>query len=79
LRRKASVQLTVSLSDATGAVVFERDVTAHEVEGSMFAADTGIFGSVEKLRELAQQALREVVDQALDDPALRAMIVARGP
>jgi len=37
----------------------------------LMARNVGVFGSVDTLRALAEKALSEVVDKALDDTALR--------
>ena len=56
---------------STGKQIFTQTYTADELEGSLLALNVGAFGSVESLRALAEKALNEVVDRALDDTALR--------
>jgi hypothetical protein len=46
------------------------------VQGSLFAFDTAIFASVEDLRKVANDLLQRAVDEALDDPGLRAHLIA---
>jgi uncharacterized lipoprotein YajG len=71
-RREATVEIEVSIIDtATGNQLFNRTFTDHNVEGSVLALNAGIFGSVEKLRTLAEKTLSGVVDKALDDSALQ--------
>jgi uncharacterized lipoprotein YajG len=71
-RREATVEIEVSVTDtATGKQLFIHTFTAHNIAGSVLALDAGIFGSVEKLRALAEKTLSEAVDKALDDPALQ--------
>ena len=75
-RREATVEIEISIMDtATGNQLFNRTFTGHNVEGSVLALNAGIFGSVEKLRVLAEKTLSEVVDKALDDPALQHAIL----
>ena len=35
------------------------------------SASTGIFASVDDLKRVVEKVLKEIVDKALDDPALR--------
>ena len=67
LEAHAHTQITVSRTD-TREVLYTTMVRADQTEGGFGA---GIFGSVETLRVLAERTLREMVDKALDDPALR--------
>ena len=71
VRREAHAEVEVSIFElSTGNRVFNQTYTADELDGSLLTA-AGIFGSVESLRALAEKALTEVVDKALDDTALR--------
>jgi uncharacterized lipoprotein YajG len=75
-RREATIEIEVSIIEtATGNRLFNQTFTAHHVEGSIIALDAGIFGSVEKLRALAEKTLSEVVDKALDDSALQRALL----
>ena len=70
-RREATIDLEVSvkrLSD--GALVFHSSKSSNIVSGSIVNLAVGVFGSVEELRLVAEQALREVVDKTLNDPEL---------
>lgn len=75
VRREAHVAIEVRVVDAISEKpVFTQTYTADELDGSLIALNVGVFGSVESLRALAEKALNEVVDKALDDPALRSAI-----
>ncbi len=72
VRREAHAIIEVSTFEAaTNKQLFTQTYTADELEGSLLALNVGVFGSVESLRALAEKALSEVVDKALDDTALR--------
>ena len=72
VRREAhAVVEVVVVETATGRERFRRSYRSDVVEGSVVNLATGIFASVDELRQTAENALREVVDKALDDPALR--------
>ena len=71
LVNEAHAEVEVSIFElSTGNRVFNQTYTADELDGSLLTA-AGIFGSVESLRALAEKALTEVVDKALEDTALR--------
>jgi len=71
-RREAHVEIEVSVIDtSSGKQLFNHTYSAKNLEGSIVALNAGIFGSVEKLRALAEKTLSEVVDKALDDSALQ--------
>ena len=71
VRRDCTVALDVVLTDrATGQKIFEKKYEAYEFDGSVWAMDTGVFGSVDKLRDLAARTLAACVDKALDDDGL---------
>lgn len=71
IRREANVDLQVILTEAgSGREISSRPYKKENVEGSLLSVGTGIFASVEDLRALTQKTLQEVVDAALDDPAL---------
>jgi uncharacterized lipoprotein YajG len=71
VRREAHAIIDVSVFDPSGKQIFTQTYTADELEGSLMALNVGVFGSVDTLRALAEKALNEVVDKALDDTALR--------
>ena len=71
-RREAHAVIDVTVTKlANGQQVFTRTYTADNVEGSIFNLQTGVFASTEDLRAVLERTLREVVDKALDDSALR--------
>lgn len=74
IRREANVIVDLAVRGADGRETFSRSYAVDLIEGSVLAADTGIFASTENLRLLLERALREVVDKALDDPELRAAL-----
>jgi hypothetical protein len=71
VRREAHATLEVTLKDtASGTVIIDRTVVKDEVQGGN-VFDTGIFASPDDLRAVAADLLRQVIDDALDDPAFR--------
>ena len=71
MRRDCLITLNVILSDrATQNKIFEKQYEVYKFDGSVWAIDTGIFGSVNKLRDLAARTLSACVDKALDDGEL---------
>lgn len=77
VRREAHAEIEVHVIDlATGRQVFSQTYSADELQGSLLTLKAGVFASVDDLRAVAEQALTEVVDRALDDPALRSALQA---
>jgi uncharacterized lipoprotein YajG len=74
VRREAHAEIEIHISDKAGRQVFSQTYAADELEGSLLALNVGVFASIETLRALAEKALSEVVDKALDDTALRNAI-----
>jgi hypothetical protein len=74
VRREAHAAIDVTVFDSSGKQVFTQTYIADELEGSLLALNVGVFGSVDTLRVLAEKALSEVVDKALDDTAFRNAI-----
>lgn len=74
IRREANVVVELSVSGADGQPRFTKTYEANRIEGSALAMNTGVFASTEELRLVLERALQEVVDKALDDPALRAAL-----
>lgn len=71
VRRDCTVALNVVLTDrVSGQKIFEKKYEAYEFDGSVWAMDSGIFGSVDKLRDLAARTLAVCVDKVLDDGGL---------
>lgn len=74
-RREANVEIEVSVIDrASGRTRFARTYSASNIDGSLMSLKTGVFADVEDLRALTEKTLRETVDKALDDGALRAAL-----
>jgi len=75
VRREAHAKVGVSIVErASGRSVFKQNYEADKVSGSLITMDAGIFASVDDLRKVANEALQDVVDRALDDPQLRAAL-----
>ena len=74
VRREATVQIELSVQDAAGRTTFTRAYAATKVDGSMMTLSAGVFGSIEELRAVMERTLRETVDRALDDAAMRAAL-----
>lgn len=73
-RREANVDIELTVHDADGRVRLTKAYTATRLDGSIVTMSAGVFGSVDDLRVTLELALREAVDKALDDPALRAAL-----
>ncbi len=74
VRREAHAEIEIRIADATGQTRWTRVYVADAIDGSLFALDTAVFASVEDLRKVLENTLTQVVDKALDDPALRAAL-----
>ncbi len=74
-RLEANCEIEVRVvRQPSGQQTFSKVYTANNLEGSLVTFQAGIFGSVDNLRDVAEKTLRQVVDKALDDPALRAAL-----
>jgi hypothetical protein len=69
--RTARIDLTMSLVDQAGVVVF-RD-SAIDKESDMKFFETGIFADIGDLRILSETVLSRTIDRMLDNPAFRAV------
>ena len=77
VRREAHVRLHVSMVEfASGQQIYVADVRINKVSGSLITFDASVFADVEDLRKVANQALQEAIDQALDDPRLTETLMA---
>lgn len=75
VKREANVVIDVSVIDnSTSQTRFMHSYTTNIIDGSALSMSTGVFASVEELRAVIEKALRETVDKALDDSALRAAL-----
>lgn len=71
VRRDCIVRIYVVVNQrSTQREVFSKTYETSTVDGSLLTLETGPFGSVDKLKELAAKTLSTTVDKALDDPAL---------
>ena len=77
VRREAHVRLHVSMVEfASGQQIYVADIRIDKVSGSLITFDASFFADVEDLRKVANQALQEAIDQALDDPQLTETLMA---
>ena len=74
VRREATIELDLTVLDAAGHTKFTRSYRSNNIDGSMLTLSTGVFASIEDLRVVMERTLRETVDKALDDSALRAAL-----
>jgi len=75
-RREAHVRLHVSIVEfASGQQIYDKDIRIDKVTGNLITFDAGIFADVEDLRKVANQALQEAIDEALDDPQLKENLI----
>jgi uncharacterized lipoprotein YajG len=74
VRREAYAEIELTVLDANGQRRFSRVYKANNLDGSVMSLNAGVFASVDDLRVVLEKTLREVVDQALDDSALRAAL-----
>jgi curli biogenesis system outer membrane secretion channel CsgG len=73
--RVAHAVIDVSVIEvSTNRQLFAQTYTSDELDGSLLALNVGVFGSVDTWRAVADKALTEVVDKALDDTALRSSL-----
>ena len=77
VRREAHAQFRITILDkATGRPTYTTVAEDDRVnEGSL--VENGIFGSVEELRKLANEAMQAAVDRALDGPGFQLAVGAR--
>ena len=74
-RREATAKVLVTLMDAaTGRTILSEPFEHRVVAGSILTLRTGVFASVDELRDVAAQALNGAVDKALDSPAIRQAV-----
>ena len=74
-RSESNAEIVVRVIDASsGTTTFERTYVTGNIEGSALTLKTGIFASVDELRDLIARTLSQTIDKALDDPELRAAL-----
>jgi hypothetical protein len=77
VRREAHGVVEIVVVDSgTKKEKFRQTYTADVVEGSLLNLQTGVFASVDELKSVAQKALHELIDKALDDAAFRDAIAS---
>jgi hypothetical protein len=75
LRREAEVSFTLSLVDnSSGRTVYRDEQDVIKINGSVITFDAGVFASVNNLHAIADLALSQAIDQALDKPVVVAVI-----
>jgi uncharacterized lipoprotein YajG len=74
VRREATVEIELTVLGAGGQSKFTRVYRSNNVDGSYMTLSAGVFGSIEELRTVMEKTLRETVDKALEDSALRAAL-----
>lgn len=74
VRREATIEVELTVLGADGQSKFTRVYRGNNVEGSLVTLNAGVFGSVEELRAVLEKTLRETVDKALEDTALRSAL-----
>lgn len=74
-RREATAKVLLTLKDAaTGRTILSEPFEHRVVAGSFVTLRTGVFASVDDLRDVAAQALNGAVDKALDSPVFRQAV-----
>ena len=64
-------EIEVKVADRSGKQRFAKLYKANHVEGSPITLATGVLASIDDLRDTLEKTLSEIVDKALDDPALQ--------
>lgn len=71
VRREGVAEIEVKVADRSGKQRFAKLYKANHVEGSPITLATGVLASIDDLRDTLEKTLSEIVDKALDDPALQ--------
>lgn len=74
VRREANVEIEIEVLDQSNQKKFGSTYSASNLEGSLITLDAGIFASVDDLRAVLEKTLKQAIDKALDDHALRAAL-----
>lgn len=74
VRREGVAEVELVVADAQGNKRFSKTYTVNRVEGSAITLSTGVFASIDELRNVLERTLTDLVDKALDDPELRAAL-----
>jgi hypothetical protein len=70
--RTARIDLTMSVIDQPGRIIYQDSTTDSESDMKFF--QTGVFADIDDLRVLSQTVLNRTVDKMLDNPAFRAAL-----
>lgn len=74
-RKEATAKVLLTLAEAaSGRTVLSDTFENKVVAGNILTLRTGVFASVDELRDVAAQALNGAVDKALDSPAFRQAV-----
>lgn len=74
-RREGVAEFRVALSRANGGVPVLTDrERATRMSGTVITLTAGVFGSMEELQKVAQQAMSAAIDQILDKPGFAAAL-----
>jgi hypothetical protein len=74
-RREATVEFRVSLVPVSGGnAILVDQVSANNVGGSAITLASGVFGSLDDLREIVLRTMSEAIDRILDKPAFAAAL-----
>lgn len=79
-RLEATADFRIALRDRdTQRVLWEDEARVYNLEGSVFALDSGIFASLEGLHALMLRTMNQAIDQVVDRPGFRNAIVQATP
>lgn len=75
VRREATADFQVTLTErGSNRTAWSGRGRAQQVDGNLLSLSTGVFASVDDLRQTALRTMSEAIDRALDDPAFRAAL-----
>lgn len=78
VRKEAHVKLDVKVIDlSNNQQAFSDRIVVDNVEGSLLSVDTGVFGSVEVLRTLAEKTLMQAVNELFNNPNFTRLYAER--
>ena len=73
-RREGHTTFDLTLSDASGRVLFQDQEDVLKIEGSVITLNAGVFASIDDLRAITMLSLNTAIDQAIDKPGFRAAL-----
>ena len=74
VRREATIKIELVIRDANGIETFTRSYASSRVDRSPLSFSTRVFGSTDEVRAVMDKTLRDTVERALNDSALRAAL-----